>query len=149
VTPADSNAVQTIKDLEFEWVAAIEQRDAESLHRIIADDFVIAGWLPNGQLEDKQSYIEDCLRPVDVTDAVYTFDRWKIRKRSNTILVNCVFECHAKVAGREWGGTFLFTDVWMLEDVGWRVVTRHSNPIVVQEQPETSASYVEAGAKAT
>ena len=120
---------QEIIRLNHEWIEAIGQRDAATLDRIIADDFIIAGWLPDGQLADKQFYIEDCLKPVNFEQPSYNFDRWKVRTHGDVALVNCVFECHALVAGQPWGGVFLFTDVWVTGNGQWQVVTRHSSAV--------------------
>lgn len=126
---ADYRIEQEITKLEHEWVEAVAQRDANTLDRIIADDFLIAGWLPGGQLGDKQGYIEDCLRPVNVEQASYNFDGWKIGVYGEIAVVNCRFECHAIVAGQPWGGVFLFTDVWVEAKGLWKVVRRHSSPV--------------------
>lgn len=127
---ADYLIQQEITRLTHEWIKAVAQRDPIGLDRIIADDFLITGWLPNGQRGDKQFYIEDCLKPVNVEQASYQFDRWKIRTYGDVAVVNCRFECQAIVAGQPWGGVFLFTDVWVKDKGQWRVVTRHSSPVV-------------------
>jgi ketosteroid isomerase-like protein len=127
---AEYQTEQELIRLEHEWVEAIAQCDAATLNRLIADDFFIAGWLPNGQLGDKQTYVEDCLRVVDVLEPAYSFDSWRIKEYGDVVIVNSVFECHAVVAGREWGGIFLLTDVWIKEDGRWRAATRHSSPVL-------------------
>jgi ketosteroid isomerase-like protein len=127
---ADSQIEQKILELAHEWIEAIRQRDPVSLDKILADDFVITGWLPGGQLADKKFYIEDCLRPIDVEEPSYRYDRWRVRAYGDIAVVNCVFSCHAVVGGHEWGGDFLLTDVWVKENGRWRVVTRHSSPVV-------------------
>jgi hypothetical protein len=119
---------QEIIALSHEWMKAVGQRDEAVLDRIIADDFLIAGWLPDGKLGDKQFYIEDCLKPVDIKDATYSYDQWNTRIYGNMAIVNCRFECHALIAGKEWGGAFLFTDVWAKRN-GWQVLARHSSPV--------------------
>jgi ketosteroid isomerase-like protein len=127
---ADSQIEQKILALAHEWIEAIRQRDPVSLDNILADDFVITGWSPGGQLADKKFYIEDCLRPVEVEEPSYHYERWRLRTYGDIVVVNCVFSCHAFVGGREWGGDFLVTDVWVKENGRWRVVTRHSSPLV-------------------
>ena len=113
-----------------EWIEAIGRRDGDSLDRILADDFLIAGWLPGGKLGNRQFYIDDCLRPVDMQQATFSYDQWKFRIYEGFVITNCVFKCHALVAGKEWGGEFLFTDVWIKQGDSWRVVTRHTSPFL-------------------
>jgi ketosteroid isomerase-like protein len=127
---ADQQTVQEIIKLSSEWMEAVARRDQAALDRILAHDFLIAGWLPEGRLGDKQFYIEDCLRPVDIEQGSYHFDRWKVRTYGDTVVVNCVFEAHAMVGGQPWGGVFLLTSVWVRDGDHWRVVTSHSSPVV-------------------
>lgn len=126
----DSEIERNIVQLAHEWVDAIGQRDFATLDRILANDFLISGWLPRSQVADKKIYIEDCMRPMDVQEPSYRFSRWKLRVYGGTVVANCIFSCHAIVGGKEWGGNFLFTDVWVRDSGSWRVVTRHSSSIV-------------------
>jgi Domain of unknown function (DUF4440) len=120
---------QEIIKLAHEWIEAGGKRDRATLERILADDFLIAGWLPNGQLGDRETYIEDCLRPVEVEQPSYKYDRWRFRIYGDFAIVNCVLEFHALVGGSDWGGVFLFTQVWVKRDGRWQVATCHSSPI--------------------
>ena len=123
----NSSIERDIKQLEHDWIEAIQRRDQVVLDRIIGDDFLLSGWLPGATLADKQTYVEDCLRPVEVSNALYEFDQWKIRTYGDSVVVNCVFSCRAVVGGNDWGGDFQFTDVWVRRDNRWQVVTRHSS----------------------
>jgi len=123
-----SQIEQEIIELEHEWIKAVGERDGAALDRILDDDFLIAGWLPEGKVGDKKHYIEDCLTPVDVKESPYSFDRWRIRVFGDVMVVNCLFKCHALVAGKEWGGVFLFTDLW-IKRTGLKAVARHSSPV--------------------
>lgn len=92
---------QEIVRLTHEWIEAVGRRDVNALDRILADDFLIAGWLPGGKLGNKQFYIDDCLRPVDVEQATFSYDQWQFRVYDEFVIANCVFKCHALVAGKE------------------------------------------------
>ena len=127
---ADYKTQQEIQELSREWLEAARRRDHAALDRILSDDFVISGWQPEGRLADKQYYIEDCLKPVDIQEGYYHFDRWAIRVYDETAVVNCILDIHAIVNGYKWGGEVLITDVWVREQGAWRVVTRHTSPIV-------------------
>jgi hypothetical protein len=122
-----------IVDLAHEWIEAVARRDRAALERILAADFLIAGWLPDGRLGDRELYIEDCLTPVAAEQPSYRFDRWKVRCYGETAIVNCVFECHVLVNGEPWGGQFLFTDVWVRQDGRWRAATRHSSALSTRD----------------
>jgi hypothetical protein len=70
---------EEIIQLSHEWIEAVGRRDGDVLGRILADDFLIAGWLPGGKFAHKQFYIEDCLKPVDVEQATFSYHQWKFR----------------------------------------------------------------------
>ena len=127
MTDADNRTEQEIKKLAHDWLDAVRLRDATTLDRILADDFLISGWQPEGRLADKQFYVEDCMRPVNIQEGSYKFDRWHVRRYGETAVVNCILDIHAIVDGHEWGAEVLITDVWVRERDTWRVVTRHSS----------------------
>ena len=139
MTEADYQIEQEIIRLTHEWMDAVARRDSAALDGIIAGDFLISGWLPDGGLADKKLYIEDCLRPVEVEQASYSYDRWKVRVYDDTAVVNCILHCQALVAAQERGGDFLLTDVWVKEGGHWRVVTRHSSPIAARKVGEQAS----------
>jgi ketosteroid isomerase-like protein len=139
MSDADDQTAQEIKQLAHEWLDAARRRDHATLDRILAKDFLISGWQPEGRLADKPYYIEDCLRPVDIQEGFYQFDRWQVRRYGETAVVNCILEIHAIVEGAKWGGEVLITDVWVREGEQWRVVTRHTSPIVRAEKEADEA----------
>ncbi|HEX6731443.1 MAG TPA: nuclear transport factor 2 family protein [Pyrinomonadaceae bacterium] len=132
---ADRETAQEIKDLAHEWLDAARRRDRATLDRILADDFVIAGWQPDGVLADKQFYIADCLKPVDIQEGSYHFDEWKFRVYGEIVVVNCVLDIRALVNGYEWGGEVMVTDVWVRTQDAWRATTRHTSPIARTKKP--------------
>jgi uncharacterized protein DUF4440 len=116
--------------LSTEWIEAVGRRDGNAIDRILAGDFLIAGWLPGGKLGSRQFYIDDALRPVDMEQVTFSHEQWKFRIYEGFVITNCVFKCHGLIAGKEWGGEFLFTDVWIKQGDGWRVVTRHTSQVL-------------------
>jgi hypothetical protein len=74
------------------------------------------------------------LRPVDVEQATFSYDQWKFRIYEGVVIANCVFKRHMLIAGKEWGGEFLFTDVWIKQGTGWQVVARRTSPGLVLQR---------------
>ncbi|HKQ03830.1 MAG TPA: nuclear transport factor 2 family protein [Blastocatellia bacterium] len=126
---SDPAIEQEIIKLAHDWIDAAGRRDHSALNRILADDFMIAGWLPGGQLADKQTYINDCLRPVVVEQSSYKYEGWKFRMYRDVVIANCTLQINALVGGSDWGGVFLFTQVWMKREERWQVVACHSSPV--------------------
>jgi hypothetical protein len=121
---------QEIIKLSHEWIEAIGRRDGGALDHILSDDFLIAGWQPEGKLGDKQFYMRDALLPVDATQSTFAYDQWTFRVYENIVIANSIFSCKVLISGEEWGGKFLFTDVWIKNGGGWQVVSRHSSPVI-------------------
>jgi len=130
VADADPETEKTIRTLAHEWLAAVRRRDGAVLDRILADDFLISGWQPEGRVADKQFYVADCLTPVDIQGGSYHFDSWRVRVYGDVAAVNCTLDIRAIVGGHEWGGEVSISDVWVKDGDTWRVVARHTSPIV-------------------
>ena len=130
MTEADDRTAEEIKRLAHDWLDAGRRRDRATLDRILADDFVIAGWQPEGRLADKRFYLDDMMKPVEIQEGSFKFDRWNIRVRgSDVALVNCILDIRAVVEGHPWGAEVLVSDVWVKEPIGWRVLARHTSPV--------------------
>jgi len=121
---------EEIKALTHELLDAVRRRDEATLDFILSDDFVIAGWQPEGRLADKKFYIADAMTPVEIESGSYRYDAWKFRIHGNVIIVNCTLDIHAIINGHPWGGEVLITHVWINEQDQWRLLSAHTSPIV-------------------
>jgi len=124
-------AEEQIKDLVDQCLIAVRNRDEAVLDRLLDDDFIIAGWQPDGRLADKKFYIADAITPVDIQSGSYKCDAWKFRFFGDVALVNYILDIHAVVNGHEWGGTVLISSVWRKTADGdtWRLMSQHTSPI--------------------
>jgi hypothetical protein len=50
-----------------------------------------------------------------------------VRLYGRTAVVSGRLKQSATVAGEDWGGSYLITDVWVSRDGFWRVVSRHAS----------------------
>jgi hypothetical protein len=92
-------------------------------------NFVIAGWRPEGFVGDKKLYIEelhDASRP-GATDLQLRTVGGCVRDK--LVVATCIFNCHAVVGGKAWGGAFVMTYIWVNKDGSWEAIACHSNPI--------------------
>ncbi|HXG68847.1 MAG TPA: DUF4440 domain-containing protein [Blastocatellia bacterium] len=124
--PAAAGAVeQEIIKLENEWAAAWQKPDAETLKRILADDFTLTSSLSTGELTDKAGYIDLAVNRAKVSE--HGFDKTKVRVYGDTAVVNTLFRMKATLDGKDWSGDFLFTDVWVKRGGQWQLVARHAS----------------------
>ncbi len=114
---------QRLDRLERGWMEAVKLQDAATLKRIIADDFTLAGDQPTGALLDRTRYLAGALRDLKLN--AYSFDSLTVRLYGDTAVVSAHYKQQATVAGKEWSGEFLVTDVWVKRGKRWHAVARH------------------------
>jgi hypothetical protein len=65
------------------------------------------------------------MRELSLTS--YDFEGLTVRLYGRTALVSGRLKQSASNAGEDWGGAYLFTDVWVNRDGAWQVVSRHTS----------------------
>lgn len=116
-----------LRALEGRWMEAIKTQDRAALERILADDFTFVGDQASAAASlDRSAYADSALKDWKLT--AYSFDSLTVRVYGDTAVVNGVYKQQAAVAGKQWSGDFLVTDVWIKQGRRWRVVTRHLSP---------------------
>jgi hypothetical protein len=122
-----SEVEREIDSVEQELIDSMRKQDAATLDRIISDDFVITGESLGEKLADKKLYVADCLAPGAAEAVSGSYDRIKLRVYGNTVIVNSILKYQVKIEGKEYGGAFLATRVWIKDGEQWRLVTTHSH----------------------
>jgi hypothetical protein len=79
------------------------------------------------KLGDKQLYVADCLGSGPIENASASDDRLKLRVYGDTVIVNLIFKYQVTIAGKEDGGAFFATRVWVKNGEQWQLVTVHSH----------------------
>jgi ketosteroid isomerase-like protein len=122
-----SEVEREIDSVEQELIDSMRKQDAATLDRIISDDFVITGESLGEKLADKKLYVADCLASGAAEAVSGSYDRIKLRVYGNTVIVNSILKYQVKIEGKEYGGAFLATRVWIKDGEQWRLVTTHSH----------------------
>ncbi|MGB8507954.1 MAG: nuclear transport factor 2 family protein [Pyrinomonadaceae bacterium] len=137
--PASSRAEseKSVIALEGKWMEALKVRDATALNQVIGDDFTLVSPQFVVAVGDRDKYFNHALRDLHL--ASYDIDELSVRLYGRTAIVNGRIKQSANVAGVDWGGTYLVTDVWVSRDGIWRVVSRH-----MSLRPAAAASTVHA-----
>jgi ketosteroid isomerase-like protein len=111
--------------LERTWMGALQQRDASALSQLISDDFTLVSPRLVVAAGDRDRYFQHAMRDLSLTS--YDFEGLKVRLYGRTAVVSGRLRQSASVAGEDWGGSYLFTDVWVSRDGFWQVVSRHAS----------------------
>lgn len=119
-----------LPSLEREWMDAWIRKDLAVCSRILADDFILTS--ARGTLMSKA----DWLAGIEVFDCTSFFwDDITVRPFGDVAIVHSRTRQVASVAGNDWSGSFLLTDVWVLRDGQWQVVSRHGSGPLQEPQP--------------
>jgi ketosteroid isomerase-like protein len=123
--------------LERKWMAALQQRDASALSQLISEDFTLVSPRLITAAGDRDRYFQHVMRELNLTS--YDFEGLSVRIYGRTAVVSGLLNQSASVAGEDWGGTFLFTDVWISREGTWQVDSRHMSPPPVYQVLRTNA----------
>jgi ketosteroid isomerase-like protein len=109
--------------LELKWMGALQQRDASALSQLVSEDFTLVSPRFVVAAGDREKYFQHAMRDLSLTS--YEFEGLTVRLYGRAAVVGGRLKQSAAVAGEDWGGNYLFTDVWVSRDGAWQVVSRH------------------------
>lgn len=109
--------------LEGKWMGALQQRDASALSQLVSDDFTLVSPRLVVAAGDRDKYFQHAMRDLSLTS--YEFEGLTVRLYGRAAVVSGRLKQSAAVAGEDWGGNYLFTDVWVSREGTWQVVSRH------------------------
>ena len=118
---------KTLLALEQRLMESVKMRDADSLSLIVASDFTFANPRLAVRRSDRSGFMQHALGDMKLTS--FEFDKTTVRVFGRTAIVSGLLNQRASVAGEDWSGTYLLTDVWISRDGVWRVVSRHESPL--------------------
>ncbi|HEY0173607.1 MAG TPA: nuclear transport factor 2 family protein [Pyrinomonadaceae bacterium] len=118
--------------LERKWMGALQQRDASALSQLVSDDFTLVSPRLVVVAGDRDKYFQHAMRDLSLTS--YEFEALAVRLYGRTAVVSGRVKQSATVAGDDWGGSYLFTDVWVSRDGTWQVVSRHTSPAPAEKR---------------
>jgi len=107
--------------LEARWMQAWLDRDRATCEAILGDDFQLTS--ARGVLIDKPAWLDAAMGPIRGTS--FTWDDVRVRPFGDVAIVHARTRQQASVGDQDWSGVFLVTDVWVLRDGRWQVVSRH------------------------
>lgn len=110
--------------LERKWMEALKLRDASVLSQIVSDDFTLVSPRLVVAAGDRDKYFKHATGELSL--ASYDFEELTVRLYGRAAVVSGRLKQSATVAGEDWGGSYLVTDVWVSHEGFWRVVSRHA-----------------------
>ena len=120
----NEDVAATITQLERDWVAAIVKKDAPTIDRLLAEDFT--GTSPTAHLYTKKIALDDLARGTYVVEAM-DLDEVSVNSYGDFAVAFASQQEKSKYAGKDVGGHYHYTNVWVKKDGQWQVVTSHGS----------------------
>ena len=117
-TVASASDVDTLTDLNRDYIASVQGSDVRRFQEILAEDFLCSH--PDGSLVDRARFLEQTARPVSISN-LQAHD-------VNVRLMGDFAIIHARTTftladGRQGSGRY--TDVWARRNGRWLCVSAH------------------------
>ena len=116
---------QELRQLNDEWVKALVRRDATTLDRIMADDFVFAYPLEG---DDKAQFLDDVLSG-DMLVEHLSRENVSVRIWGQTAILTGRDSVKWLYKGREFSGHYKIIQIYIQRDNLWQLVTVQACPI--------------------
>jgi ketosteroid isomerase-like protein len=116
-TPAEDEALVAALDTEYQ--AAVERNDADTMDRILADDFTLV--TGRGQTYDKAALLDSARQ----ADATYELQReepgtQKVRVHGDTAVVTALLTLKGTREGKGFDYQLWFSDTYVRTPEGWK-----------------------------
>ena len=122
-TVGQNQDIETIKQLNQDWLNALPKRDSSTLSKILADDFIMIG--ANGSSQTKKDNLMNLMLPSVETKSV-GIDSVKVRLLTPDVgIVTAWTSFLLSINGREMTGKNCHQDVYMKRKNKWVAVSAH------------------------
>ena len=137
---AGSAAAETMKSdaeivaaLDTEYQAAVERNDAETMNRILAEDFVLV--LGNGSVHDKAELLNDARTKKFVYEKQVEIDNsQKVRVWKDTAVVTAKLWVKGTQEGKAFDFKLWFSDTYVRTKDGWKYAFGQASLPLPKEQ---------------
>ena len=116
---------ETVRKLEREWLDAYEQRSAEAMDRIVAEDFMIT--FPNGKTQNKAQIMAMMKKPPKEGAPTIRFftEEAQSRKYGDTVILTGRVVFESKADDKTTQEASRYTDTYVKREGRWQVVASH------------------------
>lgn len=112
-------------ELSHAWMQAVQDRDAETLERLVAPDFHFTAPHLSPEPMSREQWMAAALTGYDIT--TFAFLETDVVIDGDTGIVHSRYSQIASLDTTDLSNVFRLTDVWSRRDGAWRVLARHSS----------------------
>lgn len=120
------SAEQTLIQMEFDWSQADVKKDAATLNRIMADDWMGIDF--EGTVMTKADVMRDLHSDATATEST-ELREVKVRIFGNTGIVSGTDIEKSQYKGQDSSGAYIWTDVFVLRNGRWQAVSSQSTKL--------------------
>ena len=117
-----SESEKAVRKLERTWLDAYEQRNAESMSAIVADDFTIT--FPDGSIQTKPQIIAS-LKQAGGPSMKFTTENVQSRVYGDTVILMGIVVSEWKQGDKSMTDRSRYTDTYVRRGGRWQVVASH------------------------
>jgi len=117
-----SESEKVVRKLERTWLDAYEQRNAESMNAIVADDFTIT--FPDGSIQTKPQIIASLKQAVGPA-IKFTTESVQSRVYGDTVILMGIVVSEWKQGDKSMTDRSRYTDTYVRRGNRWQVVASH------------------------
>lgn len=121
---ADDDRTELL-ELSNAWMRAVQERDAETLDRLVAPDFRFMAIHLSPEPFTREQWMAAAIEGYEIT--TFTFLDADIVVCGDTGIVHSKYSQIATLDTTDLSNVFRLTDVWARADGRWRVLARHSS----------------------
>jgi ketosteroid isomerase-like protein len=111
--------------LEEGWMRAVQDRDEETLERLVADGFRFMAIHLAPEPMNRQQWMDAAREGYRIV--TFAFERMDIELFGDTAVIHSRYSQVASLFHENLSNVFRLTDVWSRIDGRWQVVARHSS----------------------
>jgi ketosteroid isomerase-like protein len=117
--PSTAEDERIVAELDTEYQAAVERNDAETMDRILADDFVLITGL--GRTYSKSDLLKEARSKSTIHEYQKDTDQ-KVRVWRDTAVITALLRAKGTTDGKPFEYTLWFSDTYVRTPSGWRDV---------------------------
>lgn len=123
-----SRSEQAVRRLQDDLIEAYKRHEVAALNRILADEYTFTN--DEGEVETKRQVLAAFTAGGDRTITSYVIDDDKVRVYGEAAVMTYHYVSHETYEGRESGGSFRITRVFVKRRGRWQMVAGHETRIV-------------------
>ena len=122
---SDEQLREELRELEYEWMRAHQERDADRLDELVADGFRFTAIHLHPEPMTREQWMDAAMQGYTIT--TFAFEEMEIDLFGDTAVIHARYSQIASYATVNLSNVFRLTDVWSRHSGEWQVVARHSS----------------------